>query len=147
MALRRSRETHLLNPQSPLTPDNSRASQPPAPSRPTASGRADRTALGGTTITSPPQRALELAADFDDLANIERLQDQHRRELTRRQQLLVADQQTCDALQAHLAQRLDTLLRTGALLERLTDALTDTTEPARPRPPAPSTGRSPCGPA
>lgn len=98
MALRQAGETRLPHLQPPSSPEV----------EPTA---------------APTPRALELAADFDNLANIERIQDQHRRELSRRQQRLTADQQTCDALEAHLAQRLDALLRTGALLERVAGGL------------------------
>jgi hypothetical protein len=86
-------------------------------------------ARAGLAHVAPPRasvRALALAADFDELANIERLQDQHRRELERRQHMLLADQQTCDALQAHLKKRLAQLMAENHLLERLARHTQDT---------------------
>ena len=62
--------------------------------------------------------AAELAADFDDLATIERLQRQHRAELRRREAVLLADEEACRALEALVAQRAADLLRQLQHLER-----------------------------
>lgn len=63
-------------------------------------------------------RAAELAADFDDLATLDRLQRHHRAELRRREAALVADEEACRALEALVAQRAAELLRQLQHLER-----------------------------
>ena len=64
-----------------------------------------------------------LEHDFAELATIERLQDYHRRELVKREQLLHARQRDCDELEARLGWRLRALLLQGQLLERTSTAL------------------------
>jgi hypothetical protein len=73
---------------------------------------------------NPSLRSLELAADFDDLANIERVQDHHRRELSKRQQALDAQEQTCRELEEHLKRRLEQLVVEAIMLERFLDGAT-----------------------
>jgi hypothetical protein len=65
-------------------------------------------------------RALALAADFDELAAVERVQAHHRAELRRREAALRADEQACAALEAHVAQRINELLYSLQVLERAT---------------------------
>ncbi len=68
-------------------------------------------------------RRQRLEQDFAELATIERLQDYHRRELVKREQLLRSRQRDCDELEAHLAWRLRTLLLQGQVLQRTSTAL------------------------
>jgi hypothetical protein len=67
-------------------------------------------------------RALALAADFDELAAIERVQAHHRVELRRREAALTADEEACEALEAHVAQRINELLYSLQVLERAAHA-------------------------
>jgi hypothetical protein len=67
-------------------------------------------------------RALALAADFDELAAIERVQAHHRAELRRREAALRADAEACEALEAHVAQRINELLYSLQVLERAAQA-------------------------
>ncbi|MCW2668723.1 MAG: hypothetical protein JWO27_620 [Frankiales bacterium] len=67
-------------------------------------------------------RALALAADFDELAAIERVQAHHRAELRRREAALTADEEACEALEAHVAQRINELLYSLQVLERAAQA-------------------------
>ncbi|MDX6267468.1 MAG: hypothetical protein QOD70_2208 [Frankiales bacterium] len=67
-------------------------------------------------------RALALAADFDELAAVERVQAHHRAELRRREAALRADAEACEALEAHVAQRINELLYSLQVLERAAQA-------------------------
>lgn len=69
-------------------------------------------------VSPAHQRRQRLDDDFADLVAKERMQDQHRLELARRHQNLLVEQRTCDELEAYLAERLQSLLRQGLLLEK-----------------------------
>lgn len=67
------------------------------------------------------QRQQFLDRDFETLAAKERIQDQHRRELTRREMDLRDREQACELLESHLAWRLHTLVSNSLLLEKAAD--------------------------